>query len=148
MPHRSAGRWSISPRWAPADAGLTPGFESWLSHLKVAQGLGKKVLRLREATPSLGGPPGLDIVAHPSLLCVLSHVQLCATPQTAAHQAPPSMGFSRQEYWSGVPLPSPYISLNAFKNIFMAYECYQRAQGITGPHQVKCSCFKDEQPHM
>ena len=37
----------------------------------------------------------------------LSRVQLLATPWTAAHQAPPSMGFSRQEYWSGVPLPSP-----------------------------------------
>ena len=37
----------------------------------------------------------------------LSHVWLYATPWTAAHQAPPSMGFSRQEYWSGVPLPSP-----------------------------------------
>ena len=37
---------------------------------------------------------------------LLSHVQLCATPWTAAYQAPPSMGFSRQEYWSGVPLPS------------------------------------------
>ena len=37
----------------------------------------------------------------------LSHVQLSATPWTAAHQAPPSMGFSRQEYWSEVPLPSP-----------------------------------------
>ena len=36
----------------------------------------------------------------------LSHVQLSVTPWTAAHQAPPSMGFSRQEYWSGVPLPS------------------------------------------
>ena len=36
----------------------------------------------------------------------LSRVRLLATPQTAAHQAPPSMGFSRQEYWSGVPLPS------------------------------------------
>ena len=36
----------------------------------------------------------------------LSHVQLLATPWTVAHQAPPSMGFSRQEYWSGVPLPS------------------------------------------
>ena len=39
----------------------------------------------------------------------LSHVQLLATPWTAASQAPPSMGFSRQEYWSGVPLPSPGI---------------------------------------
>ena len=37
----------------------------------------------------------------------LSHVQLFATPCTVAHQDPPSMGFSRQEYWSGVPLPSP-----------------------------------------
>ena len=38
----------------------------------------------------------------------LSRVWLLATPWTAAYQAPPSMGFSRQEYWSGVPLPSPY----------------------------------------
>ena len=37
----------------------------------------------------------------------LSSVQLVATPWTATYQAPPSMGFSRQEYWSGVPLPSP-----------------------------------------
>ena len=36
----------------------------------------------------------------------LSHVWLLVIPWTAAHQAPPSMGFSRQEYWSGVPLPS------------------------------------------
>ena len=39
----------------------------------------------------------------------LSRAQLLATPWTAAHQAPPSMGFSRQKYWSGVPLPSLYI---------------------------------------
>ena len=38
---------------------------------------------------------------------LLSCVQLCATPKTAAHQAPPSLGFSRQERWSGLPLPSP-----------------------------------------
>ena len=37
----------------------------------------------------------------------LSRVRLLATPWTAAYQAPPSMGFSRQKYWSGVPLPSP-----------------------------------------
>ena len=37
----------------------------------------------------------------------LCRVQLFATPWSAAYQAPPSMGFSRQEYWSGVPLPSP-----------------------------------------
>ena len=37
----------------------------------------------------------------------LSHIQLFATPWTVAHQAPLSMGFSRQEYWSGLPFPSP-----------------------------------------
>ena len=40
---------------------------------------------------------------------LLSCVWLFATPWTAAHQAPPCMGFSRQEYWSGVPLPSPLL---------------------------------------
>ena len=37
----------------------------------------------------------------------LSHVQLCVTPWTVAHQAPLSMGFPRQEYWSELPFPSP-----------------------------------------
>ena len=40
----------------------------------------------------------------------LSCVPLLATPWTAAHQAPPSMGFSRQEYWSGLSLPSPLVA--------------------------------------
>ena len=38
---------------------------------------------------------------------LLSRVQLFVTPWTVAYQAPPSMGFSRQEYWSGLPFPSP-----------------------------------------
>ena len=41
------------------------------------------------------------------LLSRFSRVQLCATPYTAAHQAPPSLVFSRQEHWSGLPFPSP-----------------------------------------
>ena len=41
------------------------------------------------------------------LLSCFSHVRLCATPQTAAHQTPPSLGFSRQEHWSGLPFLSP-----------------------------------------
>ena len=45
----------------------------------------------------------------------LSHVQPSATPWTAVFQVPPSMGFSRQEYWSGVPLPSP--GLGQFKQL-------------------------------
>ena len=42
----------------------------------------------------------------------LSRARLFETPWTAAYQAPPSMGFSRQEYWSGVPLPSPFYTLS------------------------------------
>ena len=49
----------------------------------------------------------------------LSRVQLLATPWTAAHQAPPSMGFSRQEYWSGVPLPSPHMCLDLNTDILL-----------------------------
>ena len=45
----------------------------------------------------------------------LSRVRLLATPWPAAYQAPPSMGFSRQEYWSGVPLPSPFKGLAGAK---------------------------------
>ena len=48
------------------------------------------------------------------LLSRFSHVRLLPTPWTAAYQAPPTTGFSRQEYWSGLPLPSPlphYIAL-------------------------------------
>ena len=41
------------------------------------------------------------------LLSHFSRVRLCVTPQTSAHQAPPSLGFSRQEHWSGWPFPSP-----------------------------------------
>ena len=42
------------------------------------------------------------------LLRHFSRVRLCVTPETAAHQAPPPLGFSRQEHWSGLPLPSPW----------------------------------------
>ena len=51
----------------------------------------------------------IDIIGISELSEVksLSRVQLFATPWTVAHQAPPSMGFSRQEYWSGLPFPSP-----------------------------------------
>ena len=41
------------------------------------------------------------------LLSRFSRVWLCATPEMAAHQAPPSLGFSRQEHWNGLPFPSP-----------------------------------------
>ena len=50
---------------------------------------------------------GFEIHLLLLLLSRISRVRLCATPETAAHQAPPSLGFSRQEHWSGLPFPSP-----------------------------------------
>ena len=97
--------------------------EQWLS---VAAAAAKSIqLCLTLCDPIDGSPPGSPI---PGILQArtlewaaisfsnawrwkekvksLSHVWLLAIPWTAAYQAPPSMGFSRQEYWSGVPLPS------------------------------------------
>ena len=55
-----------------------------------------------QPTNSFGSPLLLLL-----LLSRFSRVRLCATPQTAVHQALPSLGFSRQEHWSGLPFPSP-----------------------------------------
>ena len=48
-----------------------------------------------------------------------SRVRLLATPWTEAYQAPPSMGFSRQEYWSGLPLPYPSLDTTDVQFLFM-----------------------------
>ena len=60
----------------------------------------------------------------------LSHVRLFETPWTAAYQAPPSMGFSRQEYWSGVPLPSPvlmdeFLAIKLLDQRHMYFNCWE-----------------------
>ena len=69
----------------------------------------------------------------------LSHVRLLATPWTAAHQAPPSMGFSRQEYWSGVPLPSPF-----FEQFYPFKLVYQRQSWIN----TSRNNFVDQKPRF
>ena len=56
---------------------------------------------------SLSGPLRKSSLTLFLLLSQFSHVRLCVIPQTAAHQPPPSLGFSRQERWSGLPFPSP-----------------------------------------
>ena len=56
------------------------------------------------------------------LLSRFSCVWLCATPESAAHQAPLSLGFSRQEHWSGLPLPSPSLS-PALSNLIILCLC-------------------------
>ena len=53
------------------------------------------------------GPDGQCVYFVLLLLSHFSRVRLCATPQIAAHQALPPLGFSRQEHWSGLPFPSP-----------------------------------------
>ena len=63
------------------------------------------------------------------LLSRFSRVRLCATPWTAAYQAPPSMGFSRHEYWNGVPLPSPAgwlspVQMETYKIMTLVW-CYE-----------------------
>ena len=62
-----------------------------------------------------------EIITVLLLLSHFSRVRLLATPWTAAHQAPPSMGFSRQEYWSGVPLPSPKNCVSRFYFLLNLY---------------------------
>ena len=67
----------------------------------------------------------------------LSRVRLLATPWTGAHQAPPSMGFSRQEYWSGVPLPSPMTNLDTIKkhkHHFANKGPYSQSYGFSSSH--------------
>ena len=55
---------------------------------------------------------GRKVMTNLLLLSRFSRVWLCATPETTAHQAPPSLGFSRQEHWSGSPFPSPMTNLD------------------------------------
>ena len=76
-------------------AGNTP-----FKDVKAVLGYEFKLFLIREVT----------VCRDELLLLLLSHfsrVRLCVTPKTAAHQAPLFLGFSRQEYWSGLPFPSP-----------------------------------------
>ena len=73
----------------------------------------------------------------------LSHVQLLLTPRTAAYQAPPSMGFSRQEYWSGVPLPSlpfafqsPIMKRTSFFDVSSKRSCRSSLNHLTSPQSL------------
>ena len=110
-------------RWLWKGCGFNKGSEFCLSTAAAAKSLQSCQTR---CDPIDGSPPGSPV---PGILQArtlewvaisfsnawkwkvkvksLSRVWLLATPWTAAYQAPPSMGFSRQEYWSGVPLPSP-----------------------------------------
>ena len=64
------------------------------------------------------------------LLSRFSHVRLCATPQTAAHQAPLSLGVSRQEHWSGLPSPSPMHESEKWKQSCSVMSNSSRPHGL------------------
>ena len=83
---------------------------------------------------------------------LLSRVRLFATPWTVAHQAPPSLGFSRQEYWSGLPFPSPgdlphpgieptFLASPALAGGFFTTSATWEAPSSHTVHQARCYGF-------
>ena len=82
----------------------------------------------------------------------LSRIRLLATPWTAAYQAPPSMGFSRQEYWSGVPSPSP---LKWYELFYLLESCgiwntmifNENSSGKWGKGSIQLNSFKNTKCH-
>ena len=120
--------WTICPyNWTQFSPAPNPLRLSWFHMAQTAAATAKLLQScLTLCNPTEGTPPGSPvpgIFQARTLEWVaisfsnawkwkvkgksLSRVRLFTTPWTAAYQAPPSMGFSRQEYWSGVPLPSP-----------------------------------------
>ena len=76
--------------------------------------------------------PGLLLL----LLLTRFSVQLCVTPQMAAHQAPPSLGFSRQEHWSGLPFPSPMHECEKWKGSRSVVSDSSRPHGLHAAYQT------------
>ena len=129
MTRRQRNLWQ---HWWPENPKIRYSLEAWEVILRITAASGRGHYRL-QAVDECKGTPGnargekvemelgpmnsgkwktvLDKFLHGGVTIgsewVLSHVQLFATPQTVAHQAPISMEFSRQEYWSGLPFPSP-----------------------------------------
>ena len=113
------------------------GISNFLEEIAAAAAAKSRQLCLTLCDPIDGSPPGSPV---PGILQArtlewvaisfsnawkwkvkgksLSRVQFLATPWTAAYQAPPSMGFSRQEYWSGLPVPSSLSHFIVFLNFF------------------------------
>ena len=104
---------------------------TWISHGCT------DVLSFLNHPPTSHPFPLLWVVTEPLLL--LSHfsrVRLCVTPQMAAHQAPLSLGFSRQEHWSGLPFPSPIHESEKWK--WSRSVVSDSATPWTAAHQASC----------
>ena len=76
----------------------------------------------------------------------LSYVRLSVTPWTAAHKAPPSMGFSRQEHWSGVPLPSPNLFLSVNNNYWLELMSKELELSLVKGHRYNDTALKSTIP--
>ena len=88
----------------------------------------KKInISLWRREPKRNKPRGVVLLL---LLSRFSRVRLCATPQTAAHQALPSLGFSRQERWSGLPFPSPMHESEKWKWSRSVVSDFSRPHGL------------------
>ena len=142
----------------------------WLTHYKEANACipATATAKSLQSCPTLydpidGSPPGFPvpgILQARTLECVaisfssawkwkvkgksLSRVRLLVTPWTAAYQAPPSMGFSRQKYWRAVPLPSPafFLLYSYFFNLYFTF--WFSAWGLTQSlwtRHVDASCY-------
>ena len=103
--------WSFSFNISPSNEhpGLSSLMMDWLDLLAV-QGTLKRLLQNESQTikeMAIGTYISIITLNVKVKVKSLSRVQLFATPWTIVYQASPSMGFSRQEYWSGLPFPSP-----------------------------------------
>jgi len=107
----------------------------------------RRNLRFSFLRKAADGVCTLGTGSHLLLLLLLTHfsrVRLCVTPQTAAHQAPPSLGFSRQEHWSGLPFPSPMYesekrkgSRSVVSDSFDPMDCSLPGSSIHGIFQAR-----------
>ena len=110
--------WSREGHSAACLSPLHPQHLALGEHQSVSAQLGtdrrhcSRASRQRALLPLTWTRPSQGLNSQKSLLLLpplshFSHVRLCVTPETAAHQAPPSLGFSRQEHWNGLAFPSP-----------------------------------------
>ena len=101
-------------------------------------------LQLSSTPKSLSWISSPNPLLLPLLLSHFSCVRLCVTPQMAAHQAPLSLGFSRQEYWNGLPFPSPMHAcmLSCFSHVRLCVTLWTTA------HQVPLSTGFSRQEYV
>ena len=93
---------------------------------------GKEILTRATTRMNLENITLIEISQLPLLLLLsrFSRVRLCATPQMAAHQASPSLGFSRQEHWSGLPFPTAMHESEKLKLSGSVVSDSQRLHGL------------------